>query len=31
MTYEIRQGDVIKGLKELPAERFHCVVTSPPY
>jgi len=30
-TYEILQGDCLTRLRELPADWFHCVVTSPPY
>ena len=30
-TWEIRQGDVLDRLREMPAESVHCVVTSPPY
>jgi DNA modification methylase len=30
-TWEIRQGDVIDRLREMPDESVHCVVTSPPY
>ncbi|MDZ4250934.1 MAG: site-specific DNA-methyltransferase [Candidatus Nanopelagicales bacterium] len=31
MTWEIRQGDVLERLREMPADSVHCVVTSPPY
>ena len=31
MSWEIRQGDWIARLKEMPDESVHCVVTSPPY
>lgn len=31
MNWEIRQGDWIERLKEMPDESVHCVVTSPPY
>lgn len=30
-TWEIRQGDVLERLREMPDESVHCVVTSPPY
>lgn len=30
-SYEIRQGDVLDRLREMPSELVHCVVTSPPY
>ena len=30
-TWEIRQGDVLDRLREMPSESVHCVVTSPPY
>ncbi len=30
-AWEIRQGDVIERLREMPAESVHCIVTSPPY
>lgn len=30
-TYDLKQGDVLKRLHELPDESVHCVVTSPPY
>lgn len=30
-TWEIRQGDVLERLSEMPDESVHCVVTSPPY
>lgn len=29
--YQIIQGDCIEGMKTLPDESVHCVVTSPPY
>lgn len=31
MTWEIRQGDVIERLREMPDGSVHCCVTSPPY
>ena len=31
MTYRIIQGDCIEGMRTLPDESVHCVVTSPPY
>lgn len=31
MKWEIRQGDVIERLREMPSESVQCVVTSPPY
>lgn len=31
MTWEIRQGDALERLRELPAESVQCVVTSPPF
>jgi DNA modification methylase len=31
VTWEIRQGDVIDRLREMPEESVQCVVTSPPY
>ena len=31
MGYQIIQGDCIEGMRTLPAESIHCVVTSPPY
>ena len=31
MSWEIRQGDVLERLREMPDESVHCVVTSPPY
>jgi DNA modification methylase len=31
MTWEIRQGDVLDRLREMPDESVQCVVTSPPY
>lgn len=31
MTWEIRQGDVLDRLGEIPDESVQCVVTSPPY
>ena len=30
-TWEIRQGDVLERLREMPDESVHCVVTSPPF
>lgn len=30
-TWEIRQGDVLERLREMPDGSVHCVVTSPPY
>lgn len=30
-TYDLKQGDVLERLRELPDESAHCVVTSPPY
>jgi len=30
-TWEIREGDVLERLAEMPDESVHCVVTSPPY
>ena len=30
-TWEIREGDVLDRLREMPDESVHCVVTSPPY
>ena len=30
-TWEIREGDVLERLREMPDESVHCVVTSPPY
>ena len=30
-TWDIRQGDVLERLREVPDESIHCVVTSPPY
>ena len=30
-TWEIRHGDALKRLREMPDESVHCVVTSPPY
>ncbi len=31
MSFEIRQGDVLERLAEMPDESVDCVVTSPPY
>ena len=31
MTWEIREGDALTRLREIPDESVHCVVTSPPY
>lgn len=31
MTWEIREGDALTRLREMPDESVHCVVTSPPY
>jgi DNA modification methylase len=31
MTWEIRQGDALKRLREMPDESVQCCVTSPPY
>lgn len=31
VTYDLKQGDVLERLRELPDESVHCVVTSPPY
>jgi DNA modification methylase len=31
VTWEIRQGDVLDRLREIPDESVQCVVTSPPY
>lgn len=31
MNWEIKQGDALERLRELPDESVHCVVTSPPY
>jgi DNA modification methylase len=31
MTVRIIQADVMDGLRQLPSESVHCVVTSPPY
>lgn len=31
MTHNIIQGDCIEGMRQLPDESVHCVVTSPPY
>ena len=28
---EIRQGDALAVLREMPSESVHCCVTSPPY
>ncbi len=30
-TWEIRVGDVLDRLREMPDESVHCIVTSPPY
>lgn len=31
MTWDIREGDVLDRLREMPDESVHCCVTSPPY
>lgn len=31
MTWEIRQGDALDRLREMPAESVQCCITSPPY
>lgn len=31
MTVRIINADVMEGLRQLPDESVHCVVTSPPY
>lgn len=31
MSWEMRQGDALKRLREMEDESVHCVVTSPPY
>lgn len=31
MAGEVIHSDVLPGLQSLPAETFHCAVTSPPY
>ena len=31
MAWEIRQGDVLERLREMPEQSVHCVVCSPPY
>jgi DNA modification methylase len=31
MSWEIRQGDALERLREMPDESVHCCVTSPPY
>lgn len=31
MSWEIRRGDVMDRLREMPDDSVHCVVTSPPY
>jgi len=31
MTWEVRVGDALERLREMPAESVQCVVTSPPY
>lgn len=31
MSWEIREGDVLERLREMPDESVQCVVTSPPY
>lgn len=31
MTWEIRQGDALERLREMPDESVHCCITSPPY
>ena len=30
-TWDIRQGNALERLREMPDESVHCVVTSPPY
>lgn len=30
-TWEIRQGEALERLKQMPSDSVHCVVTSPPY
>ncbi len=30
-NWDLRQGDVLERLREMPDESVHCVVTSPPY
>jgi DNA modification methylase len=31
LTWHVYNGDALQVLRQLPAEHFHCVVTSPPY
>ena len=31
MTWRVLEGDVVSWLGALPADHFHCCVTSPPY
>ena len=31
MNFEIRQGDALERLREMPDASVQCVVTSPPY
>lgn len=31
MSWEIRQGDALERLREMPDGSVHCCVTSPPY
>lgn len=31
MAYDIRHGDVVEQLQQMPDQHFHCCVTSPPY
>lgn len=31
VTWEIREGDVLDRIREIPDESVHCVITSPPY
>ena len=31
MTWEIREGDALERLREMPPESVQCCVTSPPY
>lgn len=31
MTWEVREGDALERLREMPAESVQCCVTSPPY
>ena len=30
-AWDVREGDVLERLAEMPDESVHCVVTSPPY